>query len=1074
MLPLLLALHVLAAEPASSAGGTPVLPEVPETDATDVEDPTRYAGRLISSVVLVAGEGTLPEADLEPLLRMSGERRLDLSVIALDLRTLYRVAPIAAVEAEVSPAPVFDPDLDDVVEGVSVRYVLYPAIRVSGVRVQGAQQMPAKRVAGAARLRRGDAFDPDQDAAVVADRVQSWLAHEGYPDARVEVGSYPEDDDPFQHEVWIRVDEGPPRTVGTIRLSGVPEPLTDKQVRRWMKQAGLQEGKPLADEALTRARLTLRQKLARLGQDGFSEDLLGPRTLAWLRARGVLSPFAGGWVEASVRVQSEPVGDGAWDVDVQIEPGPRLVVQTEGISVPEAQEALGIDERYRLTRGFIEAAPERLESALAREGYQEAQAEVFIEEGEDATILHVRVTPGPRYRRRAFRFVGNQALSDTQLRTVFNQASPEVLKRRRLTDDSLQDAIDAAEDLYHSIGYAQATLTPRPAEEGRRVPILTLDRSRRWVRVTLDVDEGPETTLLGVDVTGAAPDVELAWVDQTTAELEGGPFSPQGLQSLAQRIVQAHRARGYLTAQARVRTSDPSDDAVSATISVAPGEQILMRSFATRGNRRVDSPFLRRTVAPELGTPITARVLDTLRQDLYDLGMFSSLEVSVLGDGSARDLVVDLQERPRHTIEAGVGLASDQGVRALGRWTWRNLLGPADRLDTNGLLGLRFAAGAGLGGLPGFRNLEYRLGTNYLTPLGKRSSLTLTAVGLEEIQERNWRSLRRALGAQIELHPSNAGRFQVALRLEHRRLADADPGALLPNDIWRSERLALPEDPSVDTRGRLVDLLEIIWLDDRRDNPLQPTRGGLYQARVAFSPGLVEWARGGQGVDNLRVPTLAAEARHQRVVPLGPLSLQLAAEAGVQGVLPLGAVRTFTVDGQEVRPAVPVEQRYRLGGTASLRGFRRDGVGAAQKVRQLDLAWPDGLAPVVSQQIRSDDVRWVPTGGDTYARATADLLIPLPVLGLADWEGYAVALFVDAGQVLFIDPQTVVSSALEPQAPLLRVGTGLGLRVATPVGPLQADLAFNPQAIAQGKDGLLRSEWEEPVARLHLSLGTLF
>ncbi len=128
----------------------------------------------------------------------------------------------------------------------------------------------------------------------------------------------------------------------------------------------------------------------------------------------------------------------------------------------------------------------------------------------------------------------------------------------------------------------------------------------------------------------------------------------------------------------------------------------------------------------------------------------------------------------------------------------------------------------------------------------------------------------------------------------------------------------------------------------------------------------------------------------------------------------------------------------------------------------------------MAQQVRRDDVRWVPTGGDTYARVAADLLVPLPALGLSDWEGYAVSVFVDAGQVFFIDGQTTVSSMLEPDAPMVRVGTGVGLRVATPVGPLQADLAFNPQAIRQGPDGLLRGEWEEPVARLHLSLGTLF
>lgn len=1039
-----------------------------------VVDPSRYAGRLISAVVLEAGEGELPDADLEPLLRMNGEERLDLAVVATDLRTLYRVAPIAAVEAEVRPAPVFDPALDDIVEGVLLRYVLYPAIRISDVRVQGADAIPARRIAGAARIRRGDPYDPEQDAPVIQTRVHDWLASEGFPDAQVEVVSYPVGGDAFQHEVWLRVSEGPPRVVGRLDLTGVPEPLTDKRVRRWLDRAGLKEGEPLADEALTRARLTLRQKLGRLAQDGWTADLIGPGTLEWLRRRGVLAPMAGGWTEAGVRVEASPIGEGRWDVDVSIEPGPRLIVEADGMSASEAQDALGMDDRLRLTRGFLEAADERVEAHLAEAGYLDADATVTLFEKDELRRLTVEVDKGPRYRRRAFRFEGNAALSDTQLRTVFNQASPDVLRQRRLTQDELARAIDAAEDLYHSIGYATARLTARPRREGRRFAGLSLDRSQRWVEITLDVEEGPETTLSELRVVGTAEGVDTSWVGETLEELEGGPFSPQGLQGLAQRIVQAHRQQGYLSAEARLRASASTAGEVQAIIEVRPGDRIFLRSFATRGNRRVDSPFLRRMVAPELGTPLSAQTLEDLRSDLYDLGMFSSLEVSILGDGVARDLVVDLQERRRHTVEAGVGLASDQGVRALGRWTWRNLAAPADRLDTNALLGLRFSPGAGVGGLPGFRTPEYRLGTSYQTHLSPHTRLRLTVVGLEEIQERNWRSLRRALGAQLEWHGGGTGRLQVTTRLEHRRLADADPGALLANDIWRSDRLALPEDPSVDTRGRWVDVLEAVWLDDRRDNPLQPTRGVLYQVRGAFSPALVELARARSPDETLRVPTLSLEARTQAAIPLGALSLQLAAEGGHQRVLPLGKVRTFEVGGRQILPAVPVEQRYRLGGTASLRGFRRDGVGAAQQVRQLDLAWPDGIGPVIEQQVRTDDARWVPTGGDTYGRVTGDLIIPLPALGLVDWEGYAVSAFVDAGQVLFVDGRSEVTSSTLSDAPLLRVGTGVGLRVTTPVGPLQADLAFNPQAMLQGREGTLRARWEEPLARLHLSLGTLF
>ena len=52
---------------------------------------------------------------------------------------------------------------------------------------------------------------------------------------------------------------------------------------------------------------------------------------------------------------------------------------------------------------------------------------------------------------------------------------------------------------------------------------------------------------------------------------------------------------------------------------------------------------------------------------------------------------------------------------------------------------------------------------------------------------------------------------------------------------------------------------------------------------------------------------------------------------------------------------------------------------------------------------------------------------------------------------------------------------GAGLQVATPVGPLAADLAINPSVITSrgAQRELLKDLWREPPVRFHLSLGAL-
>jgi len=279
------------------------------------------------------------------------------------------------------------------------------------------------------------------------------------------------------------------------------------------------------------------------------------------------------------------------------------VLAAEGLGTNDAQKALGIDERLRLTRGFLEQADERVESALADRGYTKAEADVWSEESEDATVLNVRAKLGRRHRRRALRFSGNEALTDSQLRTVFNQASPDIIRRRRLTPEALERGVEAAEFLYHSIGYGDATLSFGPPRVTRRIPLISLDRSTRWVRADIDVQEGPVTRLESISVSGIADIVSIGDLDEALDRLTGGPFSPQGLQALAQRLAAAHRAQGYLEAQAYVDKRSTGAESVAARLVVVPGERVLLRSLASRGNRRVNRPSLRPPLAPPHAAP---------------------------------------------------------------------------------------------------------------------------------------------------------------------------------------------------------------------------------------------------------------------------------------------------------------------------------------------------------------------------------------------------------------------------------------------------------------------------------------
>ena len=83
--------------------------------------------------------------------------------------------------------------------------------------------------------------------------------------------------------------------------------------------------------------------------------------------------------------------------------------------------------------------------------------------------------------------------------------------------------------------------------------------------------------------------------------------------------------------------------------------------------------------------------------------------------------------------------------------------------------------------------------------------------------------------------------------------------------------------------------------------------------------------------------------------------------------------------------------------------------------------------------------------------------------------GTSLVAFVDAGNVFFTDPTILATSDLVDPEPFLRVGSGVGLRLVTPVGPVQIDWGFNP---AYYMTSWAQERGEEPW-RFHLSLGSL-
>ena len=195
---------------------------------------------------------------------------------------------------------------------------------------------------------------------------------------------------------------------------------------------------------------------------------------------------------------------------------------------------------------------------------------------------------------------------------------------------------------------------------------------------------------------------------------------------------------------------------------------------------------------------------------------------------------------------------------------------------------------------------------------------------------------------------------------------DRSKHELAYNGSWR-QVTGLGPDASSLVRGEAGDSVKSsishVYLRDFRDNPLLPTRG-------YFSKSTLELAGWGPLAGDVSFGKVELEAQSAVPVPIpgirgeSGVSFTTGFRAGLLYPLPLGQETSTRLSR--------INDRFQLGGPADVRGFRLSGLGPH-----------DGKDAV---------------GGDVYAAGSANLLFPIPRVGLD--RPFRFQTFITGGRLL--------------------------------------------------------------------------
>lgn len=637
---------------------------------------------------------------------------------------------------------------------------------------------------------------------------------------------------------------------------------------------------------------------------------------------------------------------------------------------------------------------------------------------------------------RQLRFSGNRAIDDYSLKTVIATTESGFFARNPLVrwiglgEKRFFDETEFRRDVirlrlyYRQSGYMGAVVDT------------TVRRTARDVFITLRIHEGQPVRVRQFEITGLEGVVNLERRRKDLPLQVGDPFNRFLYQATADTILSWLHNLGYPYAQVfRALDANAALQQADVALEFVTGPRARVGRVDVLGLEDVDTGAVRGMLSVRPGDLYQRDKLYQTQRDLYAMGVFRSANV-VLADSLPPEdpadtlvrVVVQTDEGPRHRVRFGLGYGTVECIRTQAGWTAYDFLGGARALDITARtskIGVGQPFDAGLRGNicryliddPTSDSLAYNVGVTLRQPVffsprhnasiglfaERRSEYqvyTRSAIGVNAAVTFN---ARRAVPVTLS-YGYSVGRTQVQQLATYcsvfRACTDADQAALASRRAFAALTLAA--------------------VRDRTNSPFEPSRGSIVNLTVSHASPLL-------GSDSAYAFN-RGELQVTRYHSLGRQTV-LAWRVRLGTILP----ETFTLSSQAVQ-FVPPDQRFYAGGPNSVRGFRLNDLGPRVYVT-------DSLA--TDTIINGDTIYTLAeasaTGGNSLFLASAELRFPAPAFLP---QRVRFGAFVDLGQVY--ERERVISFEN------IRVTPGVGVRVATPLGPVRLDVAYNGYPPEQG------------------------
>ena len=528
---------------------------------------------------------------------------------------------------------------------------------------------------------------------------------------------------------------------------------------------------------------------------------------------------------------------------------------------------------------------------------------------------------------------------------------------------------------------------------------------------------------------------------------ENGPLNLIRLDSSRVFLQSTLFDKGYADAEVDTAVAvDTVSRTAVVTFTLNPKYLTTVEDIVIDGNEGVSDKTIGKSLTFKVGDIFRRSEMLRSQRALYESNLFrrAAIEarppIDIATPDSAKVVVVTVQESPPREARFSAGFNTIDFVQVEARFTHYNFFGSARRLEIQAAVGNLFAKS--LNGRGIFHNASVPATSSlarYFVPT-YNASIDLTQPWFWSPQNELSLSLfthrRSAPGIYVDRGYGTSVTFtrdvteRAPASANYRfEISKVDAG-----DVYFCINYGVCDQPTLEAlRGnQKLSPFTITSSIDRTNDPFSPNRGfranGSVETRV--------------GVHGRRISaTIARPSMEQRSIRCRRRGV-IGAHARIGWVSPLGSADEAlgvagTVGGNVLHP----RKRFYAGGSHSVRGFGENQlgprvltvpIGNLQRNDSLNLACTSGTDVTTCDPgvLKDRDFEPRPLGGNFVVEGSVEARFPV-------WRDLVGAAFVDAG---------LVRQKSNPTLPRRRaaITPGFGVRYRSPVGPIRADIGFNP------------------------------